>query len=64
MRHVIFDVEKIKAMLKEIKQVYGGISISILKQANIEHPEKYPSYKTVERKLGALKNIKKDIENY
>lgn len=64
MRHEQFDENKLKTLVKEIKQIYGDMSIVVLKKASEEHPEKYPSYKTFERKLGGIKNIKKNIEGY
>ncbi len=63
-RHEDYDVEKLKNLLKEINTVYGGVSIENLKKANVEHPEKFPSYKTYERKLGGIKNIKKEFSSY
>ena len=53
------DEEDLVSLLKEIKNKYGNISIKSLKQAHIDNPSKYPSYKTFERKLGGVKNIPK-----
>lgn len=64
MRHEEYDELKLKNFAKEIRQEYGVMSLEVLKKASIEHPEKYPSYKTFERKLGGIKNIKKNIEGY
>ncbi len=63
-RHEEYDELKLKNLIKEIAQLYGGMSVAILKRASTEHPEKYPSYKTFERKLGGIKNIKKNVEGY
>ena len=64
MRHEEYDELKLKIIVKEIEKLYGEISLEILKKASKEHPEKYPSYKTFERKLGGIKNIKKNAVDY
>ena len=64
MRHEEYDELKLKSLVKEIQQLYGSVSIDTMKRASTEHPEKYPSYKTFERKLGGIKNIKKNFQSY
>lgn len=64
MRHEEFEESKLKAIVKEIQQNYGVLSIETMKRANQENPGKYPSYKTFERKLGGIKNIKKSVNTY
>lgn len=63
-RYEEYDELKMKQLVKEIRQLYNGLSLEILKKASVEHPEKYPSYKTFERKLGGIKNIKKNAVDY
>lgn len=63
-RYEEYDELKLKSLIKDIKQFYGVLSFETLKKASKEHPEKYPSYKTFERKLGGIKNIKKNEESY
>ncbi len=63
-RHEDFDENKLKGLIKEIRQLYGVLSIETLKRASEEHPNKFPSYKTFERKLGGIKNIKRNADSY
>lgn len=63
-RHEDFDENKLKSLIKEIRQLYGSLSIEVLNRAFKEHPNKFPSYKTFERKLGGIKNIKKNADSY
>lgn len=64
MRHIEFEEMKLRQFVKEIQQIYGVLSIETLKKASLDYPEKYPSYKTFERKLGGIKNIKKNVHSY
>ena len=64
MRHEEYDENKMKAFIKEIQQIYGSLSVEVINRANAENPRKYPSYKTFERKLGGIKNIKKNVNSY
>jgi len=64
MRHQEWETTKLKSLVKEIQQSYGVLSLKTLQQANTDNPEKYPSYKTFERRLGGMKNIKKDVNSY
>jgi len=63
-RYEEYDELKLKKLIKEIEQLYGILSIETLRKASSEYPEKYPSYKTFERKLGGIKNIKKNSGSY
>lgn len=63
-RHEDWDEIKLKDLIKEIKQLYGVLSIETLHKASQEHPDKFPSCKTFERKLGGIKNIKKNADSY
>jgi len=53
-----YQEEDLVAMLKEIDKKYGDLTIGTLKQAHLEDPEKFPTYKTFERRLGGIKKIK------
>ena len=57
-RRETFEEEELIAMLKAIDEKYGDITIGTLKQAHKEDPNKFPAYKTFERRLGGIKKIK------
>jgi predicted transcriptional regulator len=57
-RRETYEDEMLVAMLIEIDEKYGDLSIEILKKAHKESPDKFPTYKTFERRLGGIKKIK------
>lgn len=57
-RRETYYEEDLIAMLVEIDAKYGDLTIEFLKQAHIESPDKFPTYKTFERRFGGIKKIK------
>jgi hypothetical protein len=53
-----YEEEDLIALLLEIDQHYGDITIATLKQAHLDLPDKFPNYKTFERRLGGIKKIR------
>ncbi len=53
-----YEEEDLIVMLTEIDTRYGDLTIETLKRAHIEFPDKFPTYKTFERRLGGIKKIK------
>jgi hypothetical protein len=53
-----YEEEQLLVMLAEIDVKYGDLTVEILKQAHRESPEKFPAYKTFERRLGGIKKIR------
>jgi hypothetical protein len=63
-RHEDYDEKKLKSLVKEIQQRYVVLSLETFNRANSENPERFPVFKTFQRKLGGIKDIKRDAGNY
>ena len=57
-RKEIYEERDLVILLAEIDVKYGDLTIDILKQAHREAPDRFPSYKTFERRLGGIKKIR------
>jgi hypothetical protein len=58
-RHETFETRQLEVLLGEIKEKYGVLSLETLKRANLEDPQRIPSYKTFIRKLGGIRTLVK-----
>jgi len=63
-RHEDYDEKKLKELVKEIQQRYVVLSVDTFNRANTENPERFPVFKTFQRKLGGIKDIKRNVVNY